>query len=62
MGEAQGKNQVLLYKTLIKGHFERSPVLSAGWRCRNPSSVRVQPAGVGSDSSSGGFFVSGSTV
>lgn len=30
MGEAQGKNQVLLYKPLIKGHVERSPVLPAG--------------------------------
>lgn len=61
-GEAQGKNQVLLHKPLIKGHFERHPVLAAGWSCGNPSAGHVQPAGVGSNKSSSGFFVSGPVV
>lgn len=62
MGEVQGENQVLLYKALIKGHFERILVLSAGWHYRTPSTVHVQPAGVGNDNSSSGFFVSGAMV
>jgi len=61
-GEAQSKNEVLLHKLWIKGHFERSPVLSAGGCCRNPCIMSVQPAGMGSNNSSSGAFVSGAVV
>lgn len=42
-GEAQGKNQALLCKPLTEGHFERRPVLSAGWCCRNLSTCCILP-------------------
>lgn len=41
-GEAQDKNHALLCKPLIEGHFERRPVLSAGWCCRNLSAFCIQ--------------------
>lgn len=59
--EVQGKNQPLLYKPLIKGHFGRRPILSAGWCCGNQHFL-CTAAEAGSNNSSSWLVGSGVIV